>query len=109
MEFDFSQFQPDLVGNRHKIKQSPPDAPKTDQEISARHSAEEFEAIFISQMLKSMSVGIKSDGPFGGGHSEEIYRDLMNEEYGKVIASKGGIGISDAVYREILKTQEVSK
>ena len=52
MEFDFSQFQPDLVGNRNKIKQSPPPEPKTDREISARRSAEEFEAIFISQMLK---------------------------------------------------------
>lgn len=110
MEFDFSQFQPDLIGSRrHKIKQSPPPDPKTADEISARRAADEFEAIFISQMLKSMSVGVKTDGPFGGGQSEEIYRDLMNEELGKVMTAKGGIGMSDAIYREILKSQEVSK
>lgn len=110
MDTDFSQFQPpDLIGKRHKIRQSPPAEPKTADEISARRSADEFEAIFISQMLKSMSVGVKTDGPFGGGQSEEIYRDLMNEELGQVMTSKGGIGLSDAIYREILKSQEVSK
>ncbi|MCL4166817.1 UNVERIFIED_CONTAM: hypothetical protein GTU68_047996 [Idotea baltica] len=60
-------------------------------------------------MLKSMSVGIKTDGPFGGGQSEEIYRDLMNEQLGKSVSGQGGIGMSDAIYREILKNQEVSK
>jgi len=78
-------------------------------EISAKRAADEFEAVFISQMLKSMSVGIKSDGPFGGGQSEEIYRDFMNEQLGKTMSSQGGIGMSDAIYREILKNQEVSK
>ncbi|MBL4893979.1 MAG: rod-binding protein [Emcibacter sp.] len=54
-----------------------------------------------------MSIGLKSDGPFGGGHSEEIFQDVMNEEIAKQIARNGGVGLSDAVYREILKTQEV--
>ncbi len=30
----------------------------------------------------------------------------MIDEYGKQIASQGGIGLSDAVTRELLKTQE---
>ncbi len=110
MDFDFSQFQTSAIhGQGNKIKNSQTGAAKTDVEISARKSADEFEAIFISQMLKSMSTGIKTDGPFGGGHSEEIYRDLMNEQMGKAVTKQGGIGISDAIYRELLKNQEVSK
>jgi Rod binding domain-containing protein len=31
----------------------------------------------------------------------------LNEEIGKSIAKNGGIGLSDAVYRELLKAQEV--
>lgn len=92
-----------------QIRPEPAGEPKTAREISAKRSADEFEAIFISQMLKSMSVGVKTDGPFGGGQSEEIYRDLMNEELGKTVTGKGGIGLSDAIYREILKNQEVLK
>lgn len=81
--------------------------PTTSFERKARETAESFEAVFLSQILKSMSIGLKSDGPFGGGHSEEIFQDVMNEEIAKQIARNGGVGLSDAVYREILKTQEV--
>jgi len=78
-------------------------------EKKARETAESFEAVFLSQILKSMSIGLKSDGPFGGGHSEEIFQDVLNEEIANQIARNGGIGLSDSVYREILKTQEVSQ
>jgi len=81
--------------------------PATAFERKARDTAEKFEAVFLSQILKSMSVGIKSDGPFGGGNSEAIFKDVMNEEISKQIARSGGIGLSDSIYREILKTQEV--
>jgi Rod binding domain-containing protein len=69
-------------------------------------TAEDFEAVFMSQMLESMFKGIKTDGPFGGGHAEEIMRSFMLQEYGKVMAAGGGIGIADAVKRELLHAQE---
>ena len=108
METDLNQAAL-IAGSTNQVRHKPLAEPKTNQEISAKRAADEFEAVFISQMLKSMSVGIKTDGPFGGGQSEEIYRDLMNEELGKTISGNGGIGMSDAIYREILKNQEVSK
>lgn len=76
-------------------------------EKKARDTAESFEAVFLSQILKSMSIGMKSDGPFGGGHSEEIFQDMMSEQMATQISKNGGIGLSDSIYREILKTQEV--
>ncbi len=76
-------------------------------EKKARDTAESFEAVFLSQILKSMSIGMKSDGPFGGGHSEEVFQDMMSEQMATQIAKNGGIGLSDSIYREILKTQEV--
>lgn len=109
MDFNYSQLQADVLNPSHKIKEKPLADPKTPNEISAKMAADEFEAIFISEMLKGMSVGLKTDGPFGGGQSEEIYRDLMNEELGKTMTQSGGVGISDAIYREMLKNQEVSE
>lgn len=110
MELDLAQLQASQhAGTKKQIRHEPLGEPKTAREISAKKAADEFEAVFISQMLKSMSVGIKTDGPFGGGQSEEIYRGLMNEELGKSISGQGGIGMSDSIYREILKNQEVSK
>jgi Rod binding domain-containing protein len=75
-------------------------------EKSIDRAAEDFEAVFLSQMLESMFKGIKTDGPFGGGHAEEMMRSFMLQEYGKVMAAGGGIGIADAVKRELLHAQE---
>jgi|KBSSwiStaDraftv2_1062776.scaffolds.fasta_scaffold2811777_2 Rod binding domain-containing protein len=69
-------------------------------------TAEDFEAVFLSQMLESMFKGIKTSGPFGGGHAEEMMRSFMLQEYGKVMAAGGGVGIADAVKREMLHAQE---
>ena len=72
-------------------------------------SAEEFEAVFLSQMLEPMFKGIETDGMFGGGSSEKIYQSVMLQEYGKALARAGGVGIADAVEREILRLQEVQQ
>ncbi len=72
----------------------------------ARRVAEEFEAVFLGQVLKPMFATVRTDGPFGGGFSEDMWRSLQVDEFGKAIARSGGIGIADAVLRQILKMQE---
>jgi len=74
---------------------------------AAEKAAQEFEAVFIGQMLSAMFAGVKTDGPFGGGSGEEIFRSLMIEEYAKTIAGQGGFGLADQVKREILRLQEI--
>jgi Rod binding domain-containing protein len=74
----------------------------------AHKVAEDFEAFFISMYLESMFSGVETDGPFGGGQAEGVYRSMLNQEVGKSIAKTGGIGIADNVLREIIKMQEAS-
>jgi len=73
-----------------------------------RAAAQDFEAFFLSQMFEMMFAGIETDGPFGGGQSEKIFRSLMVAEYGKSTAARGGVGIADDIIRQMLNTQEVS-
>ncbi|SLN77138.1 rod-binding protein [Oceanibacterium hippocampi] len=75
----------------------------------ALDAAKDFEAVFLTEMLKSMWAGIETDGPFGGGHGEEMFRSLLTEEYSKTLSRAGGLGISDAVHREILALQEIHR
>lgn len=70
-----------------------------------RQTAQEFEAVFISEMLRPMFQNIEAAAPFGGGSGEKIYRDMQVDEYGKAIAKSGGIGLADAVVREMIKMQ----
>ena len=78
---------------------------KTHQQ--ARKIAEDFEAVFLSQMLQPMFENIKPEAPFGGGNSEAMWRSMQIEEYGKAITKAGGVGIADSVYKEIIKLQEI--
>jgi flagellar protein FlgJ len=75
----------------------------------AKKAAQDFEAVFLSQMLSHMFAGIKSDKVFGGGPSEDMYRSMMVQEYGKVLAQAGGVGIADSVMREMIRIQEVQQ
>jgi len=84
-----------------------PTISKTADLNKLRETAEDFEAVFLSQMLKPMFEGIETDGPFGGGQAEGMWRSLMVDEYGKSIAKSGGIGIAESVMSEMLRLQEV--
>lgn len=75
----------------------------------AKATAKQFEAVFVTQMLSHMFEGLEGgDGMFGGGHSEAMFRPMLLDEYGKMVANRGrGIGIADHVARSLLQTQEV--
>jgi Rod binding domain-containing protein len=80
-------------------------APTKDQ-AAAIKAAEEFEAVFIAEILGAMFEGVKTDGPFGGGFGEDVFRSLLLDRYGRSLASQGGFGIADAVKRQLLSNQE---
>lgn len=75
-------------------------------DAKAADAATEFESVFISEMLKPMFEEIKVDGMFGGGRGEEIFRGLLVQEYGKMIAHEGGVGLSSQIKEQIIKMQE---
>lgn len=76
--------------------------------------AQQFEAIFIQMMLKSMQ-----DASFGGGLGENeqtgLYRSMQHQQLamdmagaGRDANKAGGLGIADAVYR-MLETQRTGQ
>lgn len=82
---------------------------KTTQNLKQiEEAAKEFESVFMAEMLKPMFEGIKVDSKFGGGKGEEIFRGFMIQEYGKLMAERGGIGIADAVKTEMIRMQEIA-
>lgn len=71
----------------------------------AEHAAKEFEAIFISEMMKPMFEGISTDGMFGGGKGEEVFRGILLQEYGKMISQTGSIGLASQVKDTMIQMQ----
>ncbi len=71
-----------------------------------RETAEEFESVFLAQALQALNHGLGSAGPFGQGGGD-AFADMLQQEYGRLISRSGGIGIADAVMREMLRMQEL--
>ena len=65
-----------------------------------------FEAMYLSQMLTHMFAGIEPNPTFGGGPAEKTYRSLLIEEYGKIMAETGGVGVAESMQRELISIQD---
>jgi peptidoglycan hydrolase FlgJ len=85
---------------------TPPATNATGDASAAQKTGQDFESFFLSQVFESMFNGVSTDPMFGGGNGETVYRSLLLQEYSKVAAKNGGVGIADAVQREILRAQE---
>lgn len=72
----------------------------------AKAAAEDFEAFYLTQVMGEMFSGIETDPLFGGGAGETAFKSFLTQEYGKLIARAGGVGIADSVTREIIRLQE---
>lgn len=81
----------------------PPIAGK--EAAAARKVAREFESLFVGMMLKSMRETVGKEGMTGGGHGEETYRALLDQEYANAIAGHGGIGLAGIIEQQLLRQQ----
>lgn len=68
-------------------------------------AAQDFEAMFVTQMLQPMFDGVGKDPMFGGGNAEKILQTFLLQEYGKIVAKGGHLGIADAVKKEMIRAQ----
>jgi Rod binding domain-containing protein len=71
-------------------------------------TARKFEASFLSSMLQEVFEGVETEAPFGGGPGETMFRSFLTEAMAKQMVKSGGIGVSAAVQREMLKMQGLS-
>jgi flagellar protein FlgJ len=84
-----------------------PSLPRAVSGLAAmRRAAKDFEGVFLAEMLKPMFAGLDAEPPFGGGMAEETWRSLQIAEFGKAVAACGGLGLADAILREMLTWQE---
>jgi Rod binding domain-containing protein len=82
-----------------------PGAPKSHEK--ARKTANEFETMFLEQMLERMMEAGGAEGPLGdNGTGGGVYRSMLVKEYAGAMGKSGGIGLSDSIFAEILKIQE---
>ena len=67
--------------------------------------AREFEGVMLNELLAPMFEGLQTDGLGGGGQGEEMFRPMLIDQYAKGMTARGGIGIADAVLKELVHMQ----
>ncbi len=97
----------DFVSSSLPQRAAPKIAKSFDLE-KTRQAVQDFEAFFISQTFEQMYATVPVNETFGGGNAEKIFRSMMIDEYGKMTAKSGGIGLTDQIMTQILRQQEAA-
>ncbi len=67
-------------------------------------AADQFETLFLQMVLKSMrsaSDALASEDSLVNSEKQRMYRDMYDGQLTMAMANKGGIGISDAMVRQL--------
>ena len=68
-----------------------------------KQAAQQFEALLLQEMLKSMWTTVPQGGMLSGSHEEKMYRDMLNEAMADSISEGRGIGIKDVILKDLSK------
>ena len=69
-----------------------------------RHAAEQFEALFVGQLLHSVRESSTDDSDDDSG-TNSTFLELAEEQMAQALATRGGLGMATMVMKELGKTQ----
>ena len=76
------------------------------QRQQAKKVSQDFEALFVGMMMKSMRSTVGKDTLTGGGHGEEVYRSLLDQEYANASVKRGGgLGLAKVLEKDIIRQE----
>ncbi|MBW5398295.1 rod-binding protein [Brachyspira pilosicoli] len=78
----------------------------TDKEFQKkrlREVSEDFESLMINQMLKEMRKTVNKSGLVDGGMAEEIFEDMLYDEYAKEFSKTKTFGLAEIIYNQMEK------
>ncbi len=64
--------------------------------------------MFLAQVLARINQGFGGGQDAGETADQGVFHDMFNDEIAKLISRSGGVGVADAVLKEMLKVQEVA-
>ncbi|MCZ6554280.1 MAG: rod-binding protein [SAR324 cluster bacterium] len=56
---------------------------------------QDFESLLIEQMLKQMRNSIPDGGLFSVNRGREIFNEMLDGEYARLMSSRGGFGLAE--------------
>ncbi len=79
------------------------DGSKIDKNSPLYAQCRDFESIFVKMMVKEMRSSIDKSGLVSGGWAEDIFQDMLDDNYSQTIAKSAGLGVADQLYKQLSK------
>lgn len=73
--------------------------PRAAEKAKLKQTAEQFEAIFLRQMIANMRQGSLSDDVFGSSATDQ-FREMADARTAQSMAEKGSFGIADLLLKQ---------
>lgn len=74
---------------------------KTDLGEGARAAAQQFEALFLNMMLKSMRDATPKEGLFDDSNTHQFYTGMLDSQLAQNLSKGKGIGLADMMLRQM--------
>jgi flagellar protein FlgJ len=85
------------------LKETKASEAKEKEKRKLMDACHDMEAIFISKMLKEMRKNVEKNEWLHGGFAEEIFEDMLYDEYSKQISRNSDMGLAKMLYDEMSK------
>ncbi|MFM0338726.1 flagellar assembly peptidoglycan hydrolase FlgJ [Paraburkholderia fungorum] len=76
---------------------------KASPQAGMKMAAQQFDAVFTQMMLKSMRDATPQDGPFDS-HDSATFTSMMDQQLSQQLSQKG-IGVADAMLKQLMRNQ----
>lgn len=74
------------------------------RERQLREASQDFEAIFLNQMIKQMRANVPKEGLLNS-KDEQFWQSHFDTEMAVLMARQGGIGLGDMIFEQLRETQ----
>ena len=72
---------------------------KKQDESKLKEACEQFESLFLSQMLKEMKKSVPKAED--ANKEQDTYDEMMYDEIAKSMAASGGVGMANILYQQV--------
>lgn len=99
----FDNMLADKINENSGISSGPgkPAAGKRPLDKKLMGACQDMESIFIAKMLKEMRATVPKNEWLSGGFAEDIFKDMLYDEYSKSMSKTSSFGISDMMYKQL--------
>lgn len=80
----------------------------TSDKSAAMEQAKDFEAVFISEAVKTMFRDVPVDPLNGDSNANQSWREMLVDHYAAAIEQRGGFGLAAPIARQLLSIQEAN-